>query len=71
MTSGGSERNRSTMKMISQFERPDDRAAQQRQHQARAQAGDDDQERELDRDHHAGQDVRQVLRHDLRVEEGL
>ena len=65
MTSGGSERNRSTMKMISQLSGRMREAAEQRQRQAGGEAADDDQHGELDGDHHAGQDVRQVLRHDL------
>src|SRR3970040_1913200 len=58
ITSGGSERNRATTKMM-------------RQCQAGGQARDDDEEGKLDRDHHAGQDVRQVLEHDLGVEERI
>src|SRR5207245_479927 len=52
-------------------ERPDGEAPEQRQGQAGGNARDDDEDGKLDRDHHTGQDVRQVLEHDLRIEEGL
>src|SRR6266481_3028008 len=52
-------------------ERPDAEASQERQRQARGDARDDNEAGQLDRDHHAGENVRQVLEHDLAVEEGL
>ena len=69
-TSGGSERNRSTTKMISQLSGRMPRLRSSAAPARPARPADDDQHGELDRDHHAGQDVRQVLRHHLGVEEG-